>query len=205
MKKNSLMSSIPFPRLIIYIVILSFLPLLFVGYRYTKKNQEWEAVQTQLLAVRRLSETKARKQYLNTLVRSNYSEADQLYIDNHLESLSFLKKEREALQKLLLNPTFTGNEAAEKRYAFLSSEANRFEFNQGSIQTAEGVQESNLMLAHPVEIDTQDLKEILTRIEGTRKGKPQLIITDLKLHKKAHRTGNEVFELNMKLLKREFS
>jgi hypothetical protein len=201
--KNPL-TTLPLNRLLIYLMILGVLPLIFAGFHYAKKKKEWEEVSQQILRIHHISTTAARKQSLNTIVRRIYSEADQFYLENQLETMSFLKKEGETLQQLLKSPTFTGNEAAEKRYAYLTSHANQFEWIQGSVQTVEGIQECDTFLAHPVEIDALDLKEILLRIEGNRKGKPQLIITDFKLNKKALSSGNEVFELNMKLLKREF-
>lgn len=202
MKQKKL--NLPLKRLLVYLVILGFLPIALALFNYTSKKREWEAVSQQIAQVQRFSETKVRKQFLNTTVRNAFMEADQFYLENHLEPLNFLKKEKETLENLLRSPAFTGNESAEKRFAFLLSKANRLQWVQGSTQAAEGIQEASCLLSHPVEIDAQDLKEILSRIEGNRKGKPQLIITDFKLNKKAHLSGNEVFELNMKLLKREF-
>ncbi|MCH9628120.1 MAG: hypothetical protein S4CHLAM2_17730 [Chlamydiales bacterium] len=202
MKK--MISSIPFSRLVIYLVVLGLLPLFFVGYTYTKQKNEWDFVARRIMSVRSLSEQKARKQSLNTIVRNKFSNTDPFYLDNQVASLSFLKKEREALDNLIQNPSFTGNEAAEKRHAFLSGEANQVQFTEGAVQSGEGVQERMVSLAHPVEVDTHDLKEILTRIEGNRPGKPQLLVSDFKLNKKAHPNGNEVYELSLKLLKREF-
>ncbi len=202
LKKLSL--NLPFNRALIYLVVIGFLPLVFMVFHYTQKKREWDAVSEQINAIHHLSESKARKQYFNTIVRNAYSESDPLYLENQLEPLSFLKKERETLQQLLQSPTFTGNEAAEKRYAQLTSHANRLEFLQGSPQATEGIQETVCWLSHPVEIDSHDLKEILNRLEGKRKGKPQLLITDFKCHKKTLLSGNEVFELNIKLFKREF-
>lgn len=195
---------LPLNRCLTYLVFLGFVPLAFAVLHYVKQKREWDIVSEQIMATRYLSETKAQKQYINSSVRAVYSEADQFYLENQLESLPLLKKEKENLEHLLNSPTFTGNEAAEKRYARLSSQVNRFEFLQGNVQSAENIQEAVCTLAHPVEIDTYDLKEILSRIEGNRKGKPQLIVTDFKLIKKTQPSGNEVFELNMKLLRREF-
>ena len=197
-------SNLPFNRAMIYLVVIGFLPVVFTAFHYAQKKREWDAVSQQISSIHYLSECKARKQYFNTIVRNAYSESDPLYLENQLEPLSFLKKERETLEQLLQSPTFTGNEAAEKRYAHLTSHANRLEFLQGSPQAAEGIQETVCWLSHPVEMDSQDLKEILTRLEGNRKGKPQLLITDFKCHKKTLLSGNEVFELNIKLFKREF-
>lgn len=202
---NKLLQSIPFSRLVIYIVLLTLFPVFGIGFLYLKEKNTWNEVAEQILTVHSLSEQKARKQSMNTTVRKKYAKADDFYLDNQVETINFLKKEREALENLVQNPTFTGNELAERRYAFLSGEANRLQFTQGAVQGAEGVQETTVILAHPVEVDNQDLKELLMRVEGNRPKKPQLLITDFKLNKKAHSNGNEVFEVNMKLLKREFA
>lgn len=197
-------SSLPLHSLLTFMIFLGFLPIVFMTLHFYQKGQEWNQVLEKIRKVHELSEAKVRKQYLNTIVRNTYSETDQFYLENQLESLSLLKKEKERLEQLLQNPTFTGNEIAEKRYSFISSNANRLSFMQGSPQSAENVHEVACILSHPVEIDTIDLKEILNRIEGNRKGKPQLIISDFRLNRKSHLNGNEVYELNLKLKKREF-
>lgn len=197
-------NQIPITRLIFYLVIIGFLPAIFISFDFYLTKKEWDGVQEKIRSVHRLSEAKAKKQYLNTIVRKAYTEIDHFYLENQLEPLTFLKKEKERLEQLFQSPSFTGNESAEKRYVFISSNANRLAFMQGNPNSSEGIQEVNCMLSHPVEIDTNDLKEILNRIEGYRKGKPQLIISDFKINKKAHLSGNEVFELNLKLKKREF-
>jgi hypothetical protein len=201
---NNLCKKLPLKRLMIYVIALSFLPIVFVALYYSQKTQEWDGVSDQINRIHQLSETKKRKQFFNTIARNAFSDSDPLFLENHLEALTFLKKERESLEQLLQSPTFTGNEAAEKRYALLTSVSNRLEFLQSPSQNIEGVQETFCWLSHPVEIDAHDLKEVLNRLEGTRKGKPQLLITDFKCQKKTLLSGNEVFELNLKLLKREF-
>lgn len=201
---KKIFSKLPLNRLLVYLVILGFLPIACSVFYYAKKNREWEFISQRIANVRSLAANSARKQSLNKTVRAVYADAEQFYLENQLESLTFLKKEKEALEQLFHNPTFTGNEAAEKRYAFLSSPSNQLEWIQGSSQAAEGTQQTDVLQAHSVEIDAYDLKEILMRIEGNRKGKPQLLITDFRLNKKELSNGNEVFELTMKLLKREF-
>ncbi len=86
----------------------------------------------------------------------------------------------------------------------MTGPANRIQFTEGASQNGEGFVETIEIMSHPVEIDDQDLKEILNRIEGIRPGKPQLIISDFKLVRKALSGGNEVFETHLKLLKREY-
>jgi hypothetical protein len=204
MNLQKLFNRIPINRLVTYLILLGFFPTIFATLHFYLKKNEWNDVLEKVGEIHEISETRVRKQYLNTIVRNTYCEVDQFYIENQLESLCFLKKEKERLEQLFQSPTFTGNEAAEKRYALISANANRFAFTQGNAQIAEGIHETACTLSHPVEVDTNDLKEILNRIEGVRKGKPQLIITDFKLNKKSQVNGNEVYELNLKFKKREF-
>ena len=95
----------------------------------------------------------------------------------------------------------TGDEATEKRYAWLSGKGNQICFTDKNVQMGEGFQETTLVLTHPVQVDGSDIKQILERIDTA---KSHLIITDLQLEKKEPRLGHEVFELNLKLLKRDY-
>ena len=49
-----------------------------------------------------------------------------------------------------------------------------------------------------------DLKDILDIIEGNHTQKPQLIVRDFQLTRKTKTSGNEVYDLSMALIKREF-
>jgi len=197
--------SIPFSRLIIYLILAGCLPFFFIGYSYIKEKNAWNQVAHRILSMHTLVECNARKQSMNMAIRKKYAQTDHFYLDHQIESLRFLKKERTALERLMQNPSFTGNEVIEKRYAFLSGEANLLQFVEGTVQSGEDFQETLEKISHPVEVDTQDLKELLSRIENNQPGKPQLLVTDLNLKKKTFTSGNQVFELNLNLLKRELS
>lgn len=100
---------------------------------------------------------------------------------------------------------------SKKRLEFLTGTSNDLTFTEGVVQSNPIFQETTETLVHPVEIDTKDLRTILAKIEGTTIGnetpspnRPQLIILDFKLEKKHVTDKNEVFLLNLKLLKREF-
>ncbi|MBS0655972.1 MAG: hypothetical protein JSR46_09360 [Verrucomicrobia bacterium] len=77
---------------------------------------------------------------------------------------------------------------------------------EGSIKAYPTYQETTESLAHPVEVNLQDLKLILLKLEGPRSEeapKPHLIITDCKIERKAGPT-QEIFSLDLKALKREY-
>ena len=65
---------------------------------------------------------------------------------------------------------------------------------------------------HPVQMDESDLKQILSLIEDLpvdsflpSAGSPQLLIKEFRLKKQETPLHTEVFEVEMDLLKREFS
>ncbi len=202
---NKILTTIPLKRLVLYLLILGLVPFVCIGYFYKKEEAAWNRVGERIFAIHSLSLKSAAKQSLNQAIRKKYTSCDDFYLENQVERLSLLKREQDTLRQLIQNPSFTGNEQAEKRFATLTGDANCLKFTEGSRQSGEGIQETTEILARPVEVDTEDLKELLTRIEGDLPAKPQLLITDLKLNRKRHTDGNEVFELSVKLLKREFT
>lgn len=196
--------SIPLQRLILYFIICALVPVFIIFYHFVKEKGELHQLRERLDQVRVFAIQKEQKQALNQQVRKHYANAESLYLEQSLETLCFLRKEKESLEHLFESKTFTGNETAETRYQYLIGDANRLHFSQGSVQTAEGVQETLEILLHPVEVDGSDIKEILSRIESKRSRQPQLIVADFKLIKKSPPQKSEVFEFHVKLLKREF-
>ncbi len=201
---KKLFISIPLSRLVLYLTLLSLLPLMLVVYYFVSERHQIQELRDKITQVRVLAVQKEQKQAFNRLIRKQFANADPLYLDQQIEVLSLLKKEKEALDRLFQSKTFTGNEAAENRYHFLTGEGNRLQFSQASVQNAEGIQETMEILSHPVEVDGADIKEMLLRIETKRPRQPQLIVSDFKLVKKKPAQRSEVFELHLKLLKREF-
>ncbi len=155
---------------------------------------------------------KEKKQALNQLICKHFCEADHFYIDKSLETLVFLEPEIDTLQKIIEDKNFADNEQIKKRLELLTSSSNALSFSEGVVQTFPLFQETLETLVHPVEVDAIDIQKILARIEGVKMGeftagphRPQLLITDFKLEKKKIYEKSEVYLLDLKLIKREFS
>jgi hypothetical protein len=206
--------NIPVNRLIIYFALTACLPLLIVLLMFISQKNELLELRTGLENIRDqafVKEKKQKKQALNLTVRQHFSEADHFYIDKYLESLVFLEPEIEMLQKIISDKNFADDDRIKKRLEFLTSESNSLVFSEGVVQSYPFFQETTETLVHPVEINTLDLQKVLARIEGGQINQftpgpalPQLLITEFKLDKKKNSDKNEVFVLNLKLLKREF-
>ena len=210
-----MLNTIPINRIIVYGLLAGILPLLFVLFFYFSKQGEIEELQTMVENIQHQALIKEKKQAMNVAVRQHFREADHFYIDKQIETLTFLEPEIEMLQKISNDKSFADDDRVKKRLEFLtgtgSTPGNQLSFSEGVVQSFPLFQETVETLIHPVEINATDLQKILARIEGTEMGgfspgpnRPQLVITELKLDKKKVNDKNEVFQLNLKLVKREF-
>lgn len=211
MDSESLFAKISQKHLLISLLILGMLPFICLAFFFFSRLDHIDKAQENLANVQDLAERVEKKQAANIATHTKYHNADHFYIDKNLETLQFLKPELEELQKLTANPNYIEDEVTRKRLEFLTGKQNHLVFTESHVQTTPFFVEMIETLVHPVEINVADLKNILALIEGRPIGefqtalqRPQLQILDFKLEKKTIREGNEVFDLNMKLLKREF-
>lgn len=203
--------NIPVNRLIIYAMSLGCLPFLFVIFLFFSQKNEISSIESVITTIKDQAFVTEKKQALNVAVRQHYKDVDHFYIDKYLETLVFLEPEIEMLQKVASDKNFADDERIKKRLELLTSSSNSLVFSEGVVQSYPLFQETIESQVHPVEINTTDLKKILSRIEGRSEEDPeinshcpQLLITECKLDKKKISDKNEVFVLNLKLLKREF-
>lgn len=203
--------NIPQNRMLIYVMLAGLLPLIFVVVHFVSSQSDLNDLETTLQHVHEKAYIREKKQAINMAVRNHYRDADHFYIDKHLETLTFLEPEIESLQKIVSNTHYPEDENIKKRLEFLTGPGNNLVFTEGVVQSYPLFQETTETLVHPVEVNNADLQEILTLIEGTEIGsfkpapnRPQLIILDFKIDRKSINEKNEVFILNLKLLKREF-
>src|SRR5688572_16015307 len=211
MEPSGLFKDIPKSRLLLYLLVLGILPLLLILFLFVSKLDDLNDLQNSIQSLQGLALQREKKQAVNIALRNHYQEADHFYLDKNIESIQLLEPEIENLKKIASNPNFPEDPNVRKRIDFLTSPQNRLVFSEGAVQSTPFFQETVETLTHPVEIDTNDLQEILAAIEGVEvgqftpnPGRPQLIILDFKLEKKNIGDKNEVFGLNMKILKREF-
>jgi len=207
----SFFANIPQQRLLLYIVLAGLIPILAGAFYLNSQLKGLNALSNQISYVEQLAATKENKQGLNQTVRAHYKDADHFYIDKSLENVCFLQPEAESLKKVMQNKNFPEDENIKKRLGLLCGAENALVFTEGVVQSTPIFQETTETLAHPIEIDVADLRRLLARIEGTLIGdeapaanRPQLIILDFKIDKKQVSERNDVFILNLKLLKREF-
>jgi hypothetical protein len=203
--------NIPLSRAILYLLCLGTLPFIFVVFMFISQKNELEEFQNSLETIQHQALIKEKKQALNMAVRQHFRDADHFYIDKYLETLVFLEPEIEQLHKIVQDKNFADDDRIKKRLELLTGQGNALVFSEGVVQSFPLFQETSETLVHPVEVNATDIQKILARIEGVKMGeytpgphRPQLVITEFKLDKKKVNDKNEVYLLNLKLIKREF-
>jgi hypothetical protein len=204
-------SNIPPSRLLIYFMLAGLLPVALAWFLFSARLSSVRDLQSFEWRLQELAFSREKKQAANMAIYGHFRDADHFYIDKNLETLTFLEPEIESLKKMLSNPNFPADENLKKRLEFLNGSGNSLVFAEGVVQSTQAFQEVTETLVHPVEINIEDLQQILCRIEGVSIGacvpqptRPQLIILDFKIDRKNVSEKNQVFQLNLKLLKREF-
>lgn len=204
-------SSIPPKRLFLYLMGAGLIPIIFSWFLFTSQLREINELKHHISFLQDMAFVHENKQSSNINVRNHFRDADHFYIDKNLETMTLLEPEIESLKSILNNPNFPDDENIKKRFDTITGNANSIKFVEGVVQSTPTFQEVTETLSHPVEVDVNDIRQILCRIEGVSIGgctpppeKPQLIILDFKIDKKTVSEKNEVFSLNLKLLKREF-
>lgn len=202
---------IPLQRAILYVILLGTLPFLFVFFLFYSEKNHLDDIQASIEMIKDQAFVKEKKQAVNHAVRQHFRDSDHFYIDKYLETLVFLEPEIDSLQKITNDKNFADDDRIKKRLEFLTSPSNSLVFSEGAVQSFPLFQETTETLVHPVEINASDLQKILSRIEGMTinssepsPNRPQLVITECKIDKKKIADKNEVFLLNLKLIKREF-
>lgn len=202
---------VPKFRLILYILLLGMCLILFAGFYINHTLDPLDRLKEEIENIAVNGAKKQRQQKDNQAVMVAFENVDRFYIDKELETLPLLTKEIEAIRQALENKRNAPNEVLQKRLETVTSATNHLVFSEGVVQKYPFFQEVTETLVHPVEVDATDVQHILAIIEGReigpfspKAGRPQLLILDFRLERKSILQKNEIFLLNMKLLKREF-
>ncbi|NDE82289.1 MAG: hypothetical protein EB051_01565 [Chlamydiia bacterium] len=193
------------------IMFLGLLPSIAIAYHFYGKNMRLSDLSTQLESLHQRSQLVQRKKNTEEQILSQMQGADPYYLDKYVESLSFLEAEQKKWERLSLLEESTA--AVAKRMDFLRSNKNKLAFAEGMIVQEGRFKEVEEKQKHPIEINEDDLKKILSVLEGVDispylcpEKHPQCIIKQFELTKKMHQDIKEkVFILSMQLLKRELA
>ncbi|NGX50929.1 MAG: hypothetical protein K1060chlam2_00781 [Chlamydiae bacterium] len=189
--------------------LLCLLPFVLLIFSINKRVDRFDELSDQLSHMRLRIERRVALQKDQSAFFKKYGEADRYYLDHTLEAATFLKPEVDALELVNGHSAFESSDSVKKRLDFLTKGMNRLIFSEESRHSLNQIEELTLKQKRPVEVDSEDLKKLLSLVEGVTIGEykaqelsPQLIIRRLTLLKKKV-AGRETFLLEMQLIKRE--
>jgi len=194
-----------------FLFLLLSLPLLISGAYALQKRSEANALQalyeTALFKAQKSLHKKAKKDRFF----ARYQSAQSYFIDQHLESVTLLQDEIDWLKAYEKHPALAETKLAQQRLAFLTKGKNRISFAEEAVHRSELCEEVEEKMKKSVEMNEEDLKKILCLIENVSVGSnqpydksPQMIITEFSLKKKTSPFKQELFEVKLDLLKREY-
>jgi len=203
------MSGMPQSRILIYLAILGLIPIFYSLYRYNSEGTRMSYLESQVDVVQQQVFLLNKKQTANNLVREYYHGADPFYIAKHVQTLPLLEQERQTLEKLFLQVDVAPDPAVVRRLDELKT--NVLDFSEGAVQAFPFFREIPITQTRAVEVDKNDIESVLSRLEGVDIGsnqpgpnRPQVLITDFKIDRKTSTGGSQLYNLSMKLVKREY-
>jgi hypothetical protein len=211
-KIDSSFKTIPPLRQIIYLMFFGLAPLFFCIIHLFSVRDLVFSLKERLSVLESKAFLYDSNQRPNLLAIATFLDTDRYYIDSEIESLIFLKEEIESLEKIVRHKNFTGDANIMRRLEYLASSKNRLLFSESDVKKEGILQEKTLTAAAPVEMSLDDLKGLLTKIEGVNfqgfiadQNRPQLICLELRLEKKKGMHENVSLNLShLKLLQREY-
>ena len=187
---------------------LCLIPTLLSLWFLQTKKQNLKIAQAKVEDIYKKAIEIDRQNKINDSIFTQIKDSDPKYLQKELESLPLLESELRRLETILVH--HKENTILHRRLDFLKSGQNHFSLSEAKRRTGEQFQEVDLALAYPVEMDDEDIKKMLTSIEGvpiagypTKQGRPQLLIREFDLVKEINNLGEEIFLVKCKLLKRE--
>lgn len=187
------------------------LPLIFTGLYTMQKRAEIQDLQafyeTTLVKECKSLHKRADKEKFF----SRYKESESYFIDQQIESMPLLQDEIDWLHTYEKHPALADAKLAQQRLAFLAKGRNRICFTEEAVRKSSSCEEVEEKMKRPVEMNQEDLKKLLSLIESEPIGNhqphlksPQMILTDFCLKRKTSPFKQEIFEVKLELLKREF-
>lgn len=181
--------------------------ILSLSYHLSSQHKLDRLKQT-AMELKKRKEWTMKKEGLEKQLLSQLKSADRDYVEKELESLKVLTPEIKKLKALLHSDP--NNASLKERLGFLESGQNTLHFREQNFQRVGNFQEVDVIQDHPVEMNRDDLKALIARIENKAigsfspgKNPPSILIKKFELFKKPMSSNEETYLVNLELTKHE--
>jgi hypothetical protein len=196
-------------RMLAYIMFACLLPIFWVAYHFNSTNKSLELLSSHIETVQQQAVLLEQKLMPNKAVQEAFRDADRFYLDKNVQNIVLLQNEIALLEKLVNNATLPPDPRLTARLDALKK--NTIQFSEGTVESYPYFKEIPDSLTHAVEVDVENIRELLSHVEGVTiapfepgPNRPQMIVTDFKLERKAGPRQGQLYSLTMKMIKREF-
>lgn len=183
------------PFLIGFLLFLALLPTLFSLFHLVQARSDIELVKGRLSALKAHVAFVQRSKHQEIERIEKLKKADPAYLEKEIESVVLLESEIKRLQAI-------PSDRAAERLRFLKEGRNSLRLIESNFRKRPPFQESDVKLERSIEVDAEDLKHLLSKIEMAPA--PELAIKKFELTRKASSPQEEVYQINFELIKREF-
>ena len=188
---------------------LSLLPLVLIlifNHSMTKRACELDL---RLKILENNARVLAKVQKQRDLFLREFGGADENFLANYIESEVLLSEDIHLLKKISRIEEYATYKPIGERIAFLTGEKNKINFCQMAERKCDFYKEKLWHINSPVEMNCEDIKKILSRIEGVKIDKylpnplrPLMMITKFDVSLKPQDNHNKVFSVEMEILQR---
>ncbi len=135
----------------------------------------------------------------------DHTGCDPSFIHRSIESRPLLQQERARLLSLLRHPALAEPQKLEERLRWIDGKNNRLLFKEEAIRSHGAMTETEEKQQKPVQMEETDLAEVLTLLEGKAPTKkPLILISDCRIKKVKTSLDQEVLDVNIEFIKREW-
>lgn len=191
-----------------WLIALGLLPCFLVVFFHIGAEKKLGRFTEEALYLKEKQKWVEKKSALEQALLTQMQQASSDYLENEIESMQFLLPEIQKLTALLHSKPESKTEHT--RLDYLQNGQNALRFRQQNFQRVGNFQEMEATQLHPVEMNKEDLKCLLARIENVQVGDvkpgnhpPDLLIKNFELIKKPLPSDEEIFLVNLELIKRE--
>jgi len=187
----------------------SLIPFLFAVILLKMRFAQLEENQKHFEQIEWRGKRLVQTQKSRSLFLEKYKQTDPYFLNHAVEGLVFLQPEIDALKVIYGHPTFQSCPAVKERLTRLTKGENRLAFIEQQREVSQLIEEIRYKQQTPIEVNGEDIKNILSIIEGVSVGsyeppafRPQLVVQRFDL-KRESLLGRESYFLEMDLIKRE--
>ena len=209
MKKSSkYLTHISSYKLLFWIgAAIGLFPMLFIMLYLYNAHQKITYLEEKYKNIILLAQQSLQKRKAYLAFSQKYKNIDPYYLNRHVEPLIFCQKEKDLLQYLLKHPGFCKTQDLQTRLHFLQKN-NTIKFIENTVDPHHKEREEKL--SHPIEVTLNDIKILLSYIEGVSiktitppTTRPLLFFKYFSLKKGPSPLNNDTFFVNMQLINKD--